>query len=168
MNKIKVSNLRLLTTAQIASRVFYILIGVIVLMFALFRLVGFDMPYYDNPDYNAPLLTGALITFMLVLVVGALALAVWSFVRASGMNGMENRVVNNIPARRIVLGVVAGTAALLVVTFACSSTDALIVNGQQFADAFWLRTSGMFIGSSAVMILAAIIAVIFGATRNRR
>lgn len=168
MKKINIKNLRLLTNAQIASRVFYILIGVIALVFVLFRFIGFDVPYDENPDYNAPLLTGALVTFMLVLVGGTLVLAVWSFVRAARMNSKENRIVNNIPAHRIAVGVVAGTVVLLVVSFLCSSTDALTVNGQLFSDVFWLRTSGMFIGSSVLMIVAATIAVIFGATRNRR
>ncbi len=168
MKKFNVRNLKSLSNMQIANRVFYVLIGIIALTFVLFRLVGFNNPYDENPDYNAPLLTGTLITLMLVLTAGTLALAVWSFIRQARMNSRENRIVNNIPAHRIAIGVVGGTAALLVITFAASSTDALTVNGKQFADAFWLRTSGMFIGSSLLMIVAAIGAVIFGATRNRR
>lgn len=36
---------------QLSSRIFYILIGVIVVLFALFSIIGYDMPYDDNPDY---------------------------------------------------------------------------------------------------------------------
>lgn len=44
-------NLRHLTAMQLSSRIFYILIGVIVVLFALFWIIGYDMPYDDNPDY---------------------------------------------------------------------------------------------------------------------
>ena len=45
-------------TGLIAARtqyVLYALIALIVLLFGLFFLVGFDTPYDENPDYNAPL-----------------------------------------------------------------------------------------------------------------
>ena len=69
-------NLRHLTAMQLSSRIFYILIGVIVVLFALFWIIGYDMPYDDNPDYSAPLLTDALIWFMIVLTFATLGLAV--------------------------------------------------------------------------------------------
>lgn len=168
MKKFNIKNVKSLSNMQIANCVLYTLIGIIVLVFVLFRLVGFNMPYDENPDYNAPLLTGTIITLMLALTAATLALAVWSYIRQTRMNSRNNRIINNIPVHRIAMGVVGGTAALLIITFAASSTNALTVNGKQFADSFWLRTSGMFIGSSLLMIIAAIAAVIFGATRNRR
>lgn len=168
IRKIRLSDLRRMNAGQTARCVFYAVVAVSAVLFALFRFVGFDIPYDENPDYNAPLLTGTLVGFMLVLVAATLALAVWSFVRAARMNRGTGRVVNNIPARRITLGVAGGTAATLLVTLAASSSDTLTVNGAQFADAFWLRVSGMFIGTSVLMIAAAIAAVVFGTTRNRR
>ena len=59
---------------QLSSRIFYIIIGVIVVLFALFWIIGYDMPYDDNPDYSAPLLTDALIWFMIVLTFATLGL----------------------------------------------------------------------------------------------
>ena len=61
-------------TERLSNIVFYVLIGIIVVLALLFRLVGFDMPYEYNFDYNAPLLTGAVVTFMLVLTGGTLLL----------------------------------------------------------------------------------------------
>lgn len=153
---------------NVSHLVFYIIIAFFTLLFLLFRFVGFDIPYEDNPDYNAPLLTSLLITSMLVLVAGTLALSVWSFVRKARMNKGDNRIVNNIPVHRITLGVIICTAALLLITFLCSSTDTLTVNGSRFTDSFWLRMSGMFIGTSIIMICAAVAALVYGITRNRR
>ena len=141
-------------TERLSGFVFYVLIGLIVVLGLLFRLIGYDMPYEYNFDYNAPLLTGAVVTFMLLLTGGTLV----------RINGDENRVVNNIPARRISVCVALGTLLLLVLTFALSSTDALKVNGAAYTDTFWLRASGMFVGTSLLMVVAAIAAVVFGAT----
>lgn len=41
-------------TERLSNFVFYVLIGIIVVLALLFRLVGFDMPYEYNFDYNAP------------------------------------------------------------------------------------------------------------------
>ena len=86
---------------QLSSLIFYILIGVIVLLFALFWIIGYDMPYDDNPDYSAPLLTDALIWFMIVLTFSTFGLAVFGAINGMRKNKGENVVVNNVPARRI-------------------------------------------------------------------
>ncbi|WP_278906292.1 amidohydrolase family protein, partial [Leyella stercorea] len=128
-------NLRHLTAMQLSSRIFYILIGMIVVLFALFWIIGYDMPYDDNPDYSAPLLTDALIWFMIVLTFSTFGLAVFGAINGMRKNKGENVVVNNVPARRISVAVIIGTALLLVLTYAFSSTDALLVNGERFTDA---------------------------------
>ena len=150
-------DLRHCATERLSGFVFYVLIGLIVVLGLLFRLIGYDMPYEYNFDYNAPLLTG-----------GPLLLMVCTMIRGMRLNSDENRVVNNIPARRISVCVALGTLLLLVLTFALSSTDALKVNGAAYTDNFWLRASGMFVGTSLLMIVAAIAAVVYGATRYIR
>lgn len=152
-----------------ASRaVFYAIVGMAAVMFALFRLMGFDTPYDDNPDYNAPLLTGALIVFMELLAAAALALAVWSIVRSARLNRRAGGTANNIPVRRISVCTAAGTLLLLAATFALSDADSIAVNGTAYASWFWLHAAGMFIGTSAAMIAIAAGAVIYGTIRNRR
>lgn len=169
MRKIKIdTDWRHWKTEQISGRIFYLLIALTAVLFLLFRFVGYDIPYDENPDYNAPLFTGLLIGFMLLLTLATVGLAVWGAVRGLRKNRGENVVVNNVPARRITLYVVGGTIMLLVLTFALSSTESLTVNGAPFTDAFWLRAAGMFIGTSLLLIVIAIGAVVFGATRYIR
>ena len=148
---------------QLSSRIFYILIGVIVVLFALFWIIGYDMPYDDNPDYSAPLLTDALIWFMIVLTFATLGLAVLGAVNGVRKNKGENVVVNNVS-----VAVVVGTVLSFVLTYALSSTDALMVNGECFTDTFWLRTAGMFIGTSLLLIVVAVGAIVYGSTRYIR
>ena len=52
-------------TAALSQTVFYVLIAIATLLFALFYMVGYNQPYDENPDINAPLFTGAVIWFML-------------------------------------------------------------------------------------------------------
>ena len=96
-------------TERLSNFVFYVLIGIIVVLALLFRLVGFDMPYEYNFDYNAPVLTGVVVTFMLVLTGGTLLLMACTMIRGMRLNKDENRVVNNIPARRISVCVALGS-----------------------------------------------------------
>ena len=161
-------NWRRLTAEQLSSRIFYIVIAVSAVLFVLFRLVGYDIPYDENPDYNAPLLTGTLVGYMLVLVVATLALMVWGLLRSLKASSSENRVVNNVPARRIAVGVAAGFVCVLLLTLLLSDTTPVVVNGSQYTDSFWLRVSGMFVGTSILMTIAAVAAVVFGMTRNIR
>ena len=56
----------------------------------------------------------------------------------------------------------------VVLTYALSSTDALMVNGERFTDTFWLRTAGMFIGTSLLLIVVAVGAIVYGSTRYIR
>ena len=99
----KISDWRLLTTEQISSRIFYVIVALSAVLFVLFWLIGYDMPYEEDPEYNAPLLTGVLVSFMIVLTIAAVALMTWGLIRSVRKNSDANRVVNNVPARRISL-----------------------------------------------------------------
>ena len=58
-SKFKVQNNK--SAEKISQQVFYIMIGLAVLVFGLFFLVGYDLPFEENPDFNAPLFTDVLI-----------------------------------------------------------------------------------------------------------
>lgn len=142
--------------------------GIIVLVFALFWLVGFDRPYEDDGNFNAPLFTDVLLVLMLMLTAGAIGVAAWSAVRSGKVSGGGERVVNNIPVRKIGLAVAVGTVIMLLLTFLLSSSDPMKINGLNYTDTFWLRTSGMFVSTTLVMIFVAIAAVVYGATKYIR
>lgn len=61
---------RKLKAWQMSTRMLYAMIGVTAVVFALFYLVGYDMPYVFDPDYNAPLLTDIVLIFIYLMVVG--------------------------------------------------------------------------------------------------
>ncbi|MBQ2497240.1 MAG: hypothetical protein II509_01125, partial [Prevotella sp.] len=78
------------------------------------------------------------------------------------------RVKENARARRIGWLTAGGTALLLLVTFLIASSASLNINGKPFTDTFWLRLADMFIISTAVLIVVAVVALIFSKLRIRK
>lgn len=156
------------TAERVSTTVFYALIALSVLMFGLFYTVGYDRPYIENPDFNAPVMTDAVIVLMCLLVIAASCVAAFSVVRSIKNGRKEMRVVNGIPASRISFGIVGGVFVLLLLTYMLGSSSPMTVNGKEYADVFWLKTSEMFINTSVSLIVLAAGAVLFGFTRSYR
>ena len=152
---------------KISQQIFYVMIALAVIVFALFFLVGYDMPFEENPDFNAPLFTDVLIALMWIFLAVGVGLAIYSVVK-DYRRGKSEAVVNGIPVRRIFRFTWIGTLVALVLTFALGSSAPMLINGEHFADWFWLKVSDMFVVTSVVMLLAGIGTVIFGATRYIR
>lgn len=167
-HKLQFSGIRHLGAEAVSQRVFYALLALSVVVFALFFLVGYDKPFEENPDFNAPLFTDALIGLMVLLLVGAVALAVASVVSAYRKNGRQEERVNGVPEGKIFRFTWLGTLLLLVLTFALGSSEPMLVNGAYYADWLWLKLSDMLVVSSVVLLLVAVGAVAFGATRYIR
>ena len=89
------------TSERISQAVLYVIVGLTAVVFALFRLVGYDIPYFDNPELNAPLLTGVLIAFMILLTVVAVAIALIAACRSLKKNRRAAKVVDGIHAARL-------------------------------------------------------------------
>lgn len=163
----KMKNLK---TDQISTSVLYSLVGLTVVVFALFYLVGYNAPYLFDPTYNAPVLTDLVLVLMYLMIAAGLGVAVYSVIRGSRTRSSE-KVVNGVPVAKIMWGTVAFVAVLLIVTFLAGSSEPLKVNGTLFSDAFWLRLTDMFIYTSLVLIAAAVVAVGYsmsGINRKRK
>lgn len=167
MFKFQFSKSKNKSAEQVSQRIFYILIALAVLVFGLFFLVGYDMPFEENPDFNAPLFTDVLIGLMWLFLLGGIGLAIYSMWK-DYRGSRSEAVVNGVPVRRIFRITWIGLLALLVLTFALGSSDPMLINGENYADWLWLKLSDMFVITSLLMLLAGIGAVIFGATRYIR
>ena len=163
----KFKNVRQWSTEKISQRVFYCLLGLAALVFALFFLVGYDMPFEENPDFNAPLFTDVLIVLMWLFLIGGVGLAVYSMIR-DYRGAKSEAVVNGVPVRRIFRITWLGTLAILVLSFLLGSSEPMLINGENYADWIWLKLSDMFVITSLLMLVAGIGTVCFGATRYIR
>ena len=167
--KLKFVKIHTWSTERISQCVLYMLTAMTIVIFMLFWLVGFSRPFTDDPNFNAPLFTDVLLIFMAILAIAAFALAVWALWREFNM-ARQNKIVldNNIPVGKIRRYVVLGTLTSVVLTGLFASRDAVSVNGNQYTDWLGLTASDLFVNTSIIMIVAAIGAVLYGATKYRR
>lgn len=148
--------------------VLYALMAVIAVVFALFFLVGYDRPYDENPNFREPWLTGAVVAFMLFIIVVAVVVAAWSMAKRLRMRNLEAQTDNGVPARHIAVGVAAGALLLLAFTWGVGSSGEMLINGHAFTDSFWLKTADMFVYSILILLVATIAAVLYASWRSRQ
>ena len=153
---------------RISQRILYVIIALSAIVFLAFYLIGFDTPFADDSSFKAPMLTDVLLGFMWFLLCIAIVTSVFAVVRGVQRANRSEGVTNGIPARKITYTTYGVTALLLVLTFVFGSTQSMLVNGQTFADSFWLRMSDMFVNTSLLLLVLAAGVVLFGATRYYR
>lgn len=161
-------NVRHWPTEKISQTVLYIIVGISILVFALFFLVGYNMQSTEDPSFKAPLLTDALLILMIVLLFVASIIGVVAVIVGLRKRDPGDRVVNGVPAAKISSITFGLTFLILLLTFIFGSTDSMMINGKQFTDVFSLKITDMFVQTSIVMIIIAIGAMIFGYTRYIR
>jgi hypothetical protein len=86
-------------------------------------------------------------------------------------HGMRNRrkgddIINGVPAGRIGWCVAIALVACLVLTFLLGSTSPVMTNGTRFTDAFWLKTTDMFIYTSILLIIGCFVSAIISRFRS--
>lgn len=163
-------NFKRWSSEKISQRIFYFIVGLSVVVFGLFFLIGYDMPFEENPDFVAPLFTDVLLSLMCLLLLASFLLAVWAVVHTYRSSGQVDEVSQShgIRGRRISQVTWGVTAVLLIVTFILGSSSPLLVNGQNYQDWLWLKVSDMLVYSTVIMLVVAVASVLFGATRYIR
>ena len=161
-------NLTAWPTERLSTRVLYVLVGIIGVVFILFWLVGFSLPFEDDPNFTAPLFTNVLLALMYLLTLAGVAVGAWSLYRALKVRGKSDSVDNNIPVQKISYTIVFTTLASLLLFFLVGSSQPMRINGISYADGFWLKMSDMFINTSLLLIVAGICVVAYGATKYNR
>lgn len=150
---------------SVAFRRSVIIVSAVV--FVLFYIVGFNMPYMANPSYNAPLLTDWVIWLMWIVLALTCGVLVWSVFVSGKLRKASDGKVFAVPVRKISWGVTAGLLILMLLSCLFVSTNPITINQDVYADAFWLRMAGMFITSTAVMLLAVLLAVLWSMMRPK-
>ena len=151
--------------SKLPSLILYSFTAVTTVVFLVFFLVGFDRPDAEHPAYNAPQFTDLLIIYGIVVVLAlvVLILSIVLSLRKRQKITSEERLQRRI---RISVTSFAFFVAILFLSF--SSSSAIMVNGKVFDNIFWLKTSGVLVSTSIVMMLATIVAAAYGMTRYYR
>ena len=153
---------------RISQIVLYVIVALSAIVFLVFYLIGYDIPFADNTAFNAPMLTDVLLGFMWGLFAITVIVSLIAIVRSVRRANQRDGLSNGIPARKITYFIYGLTALILFFTFIFASTQAIMVNGQNFTDGFWLRVTDMFVNTSLLLLVLAAGVVGFGATRYYR
>lgn len=153
-------------TQRLSARILMVLVGIIAVVFCAFFLIGYDNPYEENPAFNAPRLTNLIIILSYLLIIGTLALTIFSLVMAYRNRNKSAAVVNNVPAARIAYIISGGVVALLILTFLFGSSAPMVINGEQYTQTLWLKTADMFIFTAIAMLVLAIAAVAYSSIKH--
>lgn len=155
-----------MSTQRLSARILMVLVGIIAVVFCAFFLIGYDNPYEENPAFNAPRLTNLIIILSYLLIIGTLALTIFSLVMAYRNRNKSAAVVNNVPAARIAYIISGGVVALLILTFLFGSSAPMVINGEQYNQTLWLKTADMFIFTAIAMLIVAIAAVAYSSIKH--
>ena len=109
-------------------------------------------------NYESPVFVSIVLYTIYALLLLAVVLTIWSAVRGMRLQHGHEGKQNGVPQRKIALLTAGGLLLLMGAGWLLSDTTPIQVNGKVFADAFWLRTSGMLILTP--IVLMAIIAVL--------
>jgi hypothetical protein len=153
--------------SKVARWTGYGLLAVIAVVFGLFFIVGYNRQYAENPNFREPLLTGTVVTFVLLMLLVAVVVALWSVTQSLQRRDKSSSEYNGIPARLIAMAVAGGTILLMVITWFFGSKTQMMVNGNNFSDSFWLKTADMFVVSILIMLATAIATTLYATWRSR-
>ena len=95
-------------------------------------------------------------------------LAIVAGIHSARLHQGTTSVVHGVPTRKISIAITGFTLVTLVVGFFASSSAPMTINGETYADWWGLKLSGMLITTASVLLVTAIGAALFGATRYYR
>ena len=106
-------------------------------------------------NFESPIFVNIVLGTLYVLLAVAVVATAWSTFRGMRMQEPSERMQHGIPTRRIAWLTAAALLVVMLLAWLLGSTKAIYVNGKEYADAFWLRISDMFIYSVAALLVAA-------------
>lgn len=166
--RISLKNMRQLSAEQISTRVLYVLLAIIVLLFGAFFLVGYDIPFEEDPTFNAPMFTDAVLVFIYILVLATVGITAFAVFRSIKKRDKTTDTVNNIPAAKIVWLTTVLTAVSMLITFLLGSSEPVMINGVEYSNVFWLKATDMFINTAIILLFFAVCGVGFGLSGYNR
>lgn len=164
----KLENIKRKPTERISQTIFYVIIAIIAIAFALFYLVGYNTQSEEDPSFFAPLLTDVLLVLMIFLLVLAAVIGLVAVYIGLKKRDKGDKIVNGVPAAKISAITFGVTFVVMLLTFIIGSTDSLIINGHKFTDVVELKLTDMFVSTSLIMMAIAVGVMIFGYTRYIR
>lgn len=137
------------------------LMAVIIIVFVLFFLVGYDTPYEENPNMVSPKLLDVVLVLCIALVIAAVIATVWSAVLKVTQGSSKEREKGLIGRTGLISGVAfIGSIVIGLIVGIVQKDQHLLINGKDWhepVESIITDTSLVSIVILLVITLAALI-----------
>jgi hypothetical protein len=147
------------------------LIGVSILVMALFLLVGYDTPYEENPKFVDPQLTDLLIIWTYALIaltaIATIGAVIYGFV--SGGNKSKNEDVGMASkAGLIAWGTLVASVVMGISVGIANTSEVLLINGKDWNEPSDIILTDMSMIAILVLTIVTVIATVFSMVTNKK
>ena len=156
---------------KISKITLWVLIGISLVVMALFLLVGYDTPYEANPKQVAPQLTDLLIIWTYILIIAtaiaSVGAVIYGFV--SGGNKSKHEDVGMASkAGLIAWGTFAVSVVIGIVVGISGKDEVLLINGERWNDPTDIILTDTSMLSILILTVVTIIATAFSMITNKK
>ena len=156
---------------KISKIVLWVLIGISLVVMALFLLIGYDTPYEENPNFNDPKLTDLLLVWTYILIaataVATIAAVIYGFVNGSnkskheekGMAGKAGVIAWGTFVVSIIIGLIVGIA---------NKNEVLLINGKDWNDPTDIVLTDTSMVSILILTIVTVAATVFSMVTNKK
>ena len=156
---------------KISKITLWVLIGISLVVLALFLLVGYDTPYEENPKQVAPQLTDLLIIWTYILIIAtaiaSVGAVIYGFV--SGGNKSKHEDVGMASkAGLIAWGTFAVSVVIGIVVGISGKDEVLLINVERWNDPTDIILTDTSMLSILILTVVTIIATAFSMITNKK
>lgn len=156
------------SAGKLSYAVLYSITALTAVVFMLFYCIGYNMPSMWNESVNSPLFTDLVLVLMILMLVSALAVTVYSKVRSLKVSHTE-AVVNGINGKKITRLVILSVLLIMAISFIAFPTGSYsVIGGQVYSNEIWLRMANMFVFTSLALIAMGLSVILYATIKNRR
>lgn len=156
---------------KISKITLWVLIGISLVVLALFLLVGYGNPYEENPKFNDPQLTDLLICWTYFLIaataVAAVGAVIYGFV--SGGNKSKNEEKGMLSKTGVIAwGTFVVSLVIGIIIGIASKDEVLLINGKDWNDPTDIILTDTSMVSILILTIVTVIATAYSMATNKK
>ena len=149
----------------------WVLIGISLVILAVFLLVGYNTPYEEDPKFNNPQMTDALLiwTYALIAVtaIATIAAVIFGFVNGSGKSLHEEKGLAS-KAGLIAWGLLIVSVVVGVVIGIQNKGEVLLINGKDWNNPTDIIMTDTSMIAILVLTVVTVLATVFSMATNKK
>ena len=159
-----------MNTEKISKILLWTMMGVTIIVFVLFLLVGFDTPFEDNPKYNNPKLTDAVLILCYALTITAIVATIWSAIKQITVGGNSTSKDKGIAGRTGLISFVLLVVSLIigVIVGIANKGETMLINGKDWNNPTDIIITDTVMVTIVILGVVSILAVIYSMIATKK